>query len=118
MPTAVGFPVLIRAFRLALSAEGLRAHSIDNYTKDGERFATYFLDRKPKSITTSDLRTYIVTLQQKSAPNTNSAYKLRNGESQSCFRACLIQACLQSVSIFHAVDFQSWYKTAYEAQLA
>jgi len=63
MHTAGGFPVLIRAFRLALIVEGLRPHTIHNYTKDVERFATHFQHRKPKSITTSDLRTYIATLQ-------------------------------------------------------
>ena len=70
MQTAVGFPVLIRAFRLTLTVEGLRPHTIHNYTKAVERFATHFQHCKPKSITTSDLRTYIATLQEIYAPKT------------------------------------------------
>ena len=70
MHTAGGFPVLIRAFRLTLSVEGLRPHTIHNYTKDVGRFASYFQHRRPKSITTSDLRTYISSLQENYAPKT------------------------------------------------
>ena len=70
MHTAGGFPVLIRAFHLTHTVEGLRPHTIHNYTKDVERFAHYFREPKPKSITTSDLRTYIATLQKSYAPKT------------------------------------------------
>ena len=45
MQTAVGFPVLIRAFRLAQVVEGLRPHAISNYTLEVERFATHFSGR-------------------------------------------------------------------------
>lgn len=70
MQTAVGFPVLIRAFRLALTVEGLRPHTVYNYTRDAERFATYFESRTPKSISASDIRAYVVTLQERFAPKT------------------------------------------------
>ena len=63
MQTAVGFPVLIRAFRLALTVEGLRPHTVYNYTRDAERLATYFESRTPKSISASDIRAYEVHLQ-------------------------------------------------------
>ena len=68
MQTAVGFPVLIRAFRLALTVEGLRPHTVYNYTRDAERLATYFQSRTPKSISASDIRAYVVTLQERFAP--------------------------------------------------
>ncbi len=38
MDAAVGYSVLIRGFRLALSVEGLKQHTIDNYVRDVERF--------------------------------------------------------------------------------
>ncbi len=68
MQTAVGFPVLIRAFRLTLTVEGLRPHTVHNYTRDAERLATYFQGRKPRSISTSDIRTYVASLQEHFAP--------------------------------------------------
>ncbi len=55
MQTAVGFPVLNRAFRLAITVEGLQPHTISNYTRDVERFSTHFKGRKPKSISASDI---------------------------------------------------------------
>jgi len=70
MQTAAGFPVLIRAFRLALVVEGLRPHTVYNYTRNAERLATYFQDRVPKSISASDIRTYVATLQERFAPKT------------------------------------------------
>ena len=70
MQTAVGFPVLIRAFRLAQVVEGLRPHTISNYTRDVERFGTHFSGRKPKSISTADIRTYVAAFQQDHAPKT------------------------------------------------
>ena len=70
MQTAGGFPVLIRAFRLALVVEGRRPHTVYNYTRNAERLATYFQDRVPKSISASDIRTYVATLQEHFAPKT------------------------------------------------
>ena len=70
MQTAVGFPVLIRASPLALTVEGLRPHTVYNYTRDAERLATYFQSRTPKSISASDIRAYVVTLQERFAPKT------------------------------------------------
>ena len=70
MHTAVGFPVLIRSFRLALTVEGLRPHTIDNYIRDVERFTTHFQGRKPNSISASDVRDYIAALHPDRAPKT------------------------------------------------
>ncbi len=70
MHTAVGFPALIRAFRLALTVEGLRSHTIYNYTRDAERFASQFQDRKPTSISASDIRAYVATLLDNYSPKT------------------------------------------------
>ena len=70
MLTAVGFPVLNRAFRLALTVEGLQPHTISNYTRDVERFTAHFKGRKPKSISASDIRSYIATFQESHAPKT------------------------------------------------
>ncbi len=76
MQTAVGFPVLIRAFRLALTVEGLRPHTVYNYVRDVERFAHHCHRPKPKSIGHSDIRAYIVTLQESYAPKTVYEYQL------------------------------------------
>ncbi len=70
MPTAVGFPVLIQAFRLALTVEGLRLHTVHNYTRDVERFASHFQGRKPSSISALEIRNYVATLQDHLAPKT------------------------------------------------
>jgi hypothetical protein len=39
MQTAGGFSALLRGFRLALTVEGLRPHTIHTYLRDVERFA-------------------------------------------------------------------------------
>ena len=70
MQTAGGFPVLIRAFRLALTVEGLRPHTVYNYTHCAENFGVHFRSRKPKSISTSDIRTYLAGFQEDHAPKT------------------------------------------------
>ena len=70
MRTEGGSPVLIRAFRLAFVVEGLRPPIGYNYTRNAERLATYFQDRVPKSISASDIRTYVATLQERFAPKT------------------------------------------------
>ena len=70
MHTAVGFPVLIRSFRLALIVEGLQPHTISNYVRDVERFAESFPGRNPKSISASDIRSYIAAFQEGHAPKT------------------------------------------------
>ena len=41
MATATGFPVLIRAFELALTVEGLRPRTISNYLSDVRRFVAF-----------------------------------------------------------------------------
>ena len=46
MNTAVGSSVLVRAFRLALSVEGLKPKTISDYVREVERLGT-FLDGRP-----------------------------------------------------------------------
>ena len=70
MDTAVGYSVLIRGFRLALSVEGLKPHTIACYLWDAERFAAHYAGRDPQSITPTDIRAYILARQEKSAPKT------------------------------------------------
>ena len=55
MVTAVGYSVLIRGFRLALSVEGLKPHTIRSYVRDVERFARHH-GQDPLSVTSSDIR--------------------------------------------------------------
>ena len=44
MVTAVGYPVFVRGFRLALTVEGLKSHAIDNYIRDVERCSIKAID--------------------------------------------------------------------------
>lgn len=68
--TAAGFPVLIRAFRLALSVEGLRPRTVQNYVRDIEQFAARLDGQRARSISAADLRAYFATLQDRCAPKT------------------------------------------------
>ena len=53
---AVGYLVLIRGFRLALTVEGLRPHTINNYVRDVERFAVACGQDGPQETTPTDIR--------------------------------------------------------------
>ena len=70
MVTAVGYPVLIRGFRLALSVEGLRPKTIAKYVRDVERFAAQAGVASPEEVTPSDIRAYILDLQGRRAAKT------------------------------------------------
>ena len=70
MQTAVGYSVLIRGFRLALSVEGLRPHTINCYVRDVERFAAHCEGKDPGSVTSGDIRAYVLELQARVAPKT------------------------------------------------
>lgn len=70
MDRAVGWSVLIRGFRLALTVEGLRPHSVYNYVRDVERFARHCDGRSPTSITQVDVREYVHSIQARCAPKT------------------------------------------------
>ena len=59
MFTAVGYSVLIRGFRLALTAEGLRPHN-NNYVGDVERFAAECSQDSSHGTTPTDIREYIL----------------------------------------------------------
>jgi site-specific recombinase XerD len=70
METAGGFSGLLRGFRLALSVEGLRTSTVEHYVRDAQRFAAHVDHRSPRSITTADLRAYLVGFQADHAPKT------------------------------------------------
>ena len=70
MVTAVGYSVLLRGFRLALSVEGLRPHTISCYVRDVERFAHHHQGQDPVVVTPTDVRAYIPHLQEQVAPKT------------------------------------------------
>jgi site-specific recombinase XerD len=70
MYTAGGFSALLRGFRLALTVEGLRPHTIHSYLRDVERFTESVDGRSPRSVSPSDIRAYIATLQDGRAPKT------------------------------------------------
>ena len=55
MFTAVGYQVLIRGFRLALSVEGLKPHTIENYEREAERFAAAYEGQDPQPVTIGTL---------------------------------------------------------------
>ena len=69
MNTAVGCSVLLRGFRLALSVEGLRPHTIGNYCRDVERLANY-VDKDPHTVSATDIREFTLQLQTELSPKT------------------------------------------------
>ena len=70
MFTTVGYSVLVRGFRLALSVEGLKPHTINNYVRDIGRFAAAHEGQDPQSVTPADIRAYVLDLQTRCAPKT------------------------------------------------
>lgn len=50
MDTATGYPVLIRAFRLALTVEGLRPRTVQNYIRSAQQFAAHVGDMPPATV--------------------------------------------------------------------
>ena len=56
MDTAVGYSVLLRGFRLDLSVDGLKPHTISNYVRDAERFASLHAGRDRQSISPTGVR--------------------------------------------------------------
>ena len=77
MDTAVGSSVLTRGFRLALTVEGLKPHPVDNYVRDVECFASHHQDLL--KATSTDVRAYILTLQESRSPKT--VYETQLGSS-------------------------------------
>ncbi len=70
MVTAVGYPVLVRAFRLALTVDVLKPHTIQSYVRVVERFAAHVGGCDPDSITSADVRDFVAALQVKLAAKT------------------------------------------------
>ena len=68
MDTAVGYSVLLRGFRLALTVEGLKPHTIENYLRDVGRFTE--LHPIPGKATPADVREYVLSLRERKAPKT------------------------------------------------
>jgi site-specific recombinase XerD len=61
---------LLRGFRLALSVEGLRPRTIDDYVRSVRAFAGHLGQRSPRSVTPTDARAYISEFQNGHSPKT------------------------------------------------
>ncbi len=59
MRTAVDFSALIRAFRLSLTVEGLKPHTVGCYVRDAERLAAFCGDCKPSSVTSGHVNAFL-----------------------------------------------------------
>ncbi|RLC58798.1 MAG: hypothetical protein DRI30_02125, partial [Chloroflexi bacterium] len=70
MATATGFPVLIRAFELALTVEGLRPRTISNYLSDIRRFTTFIDKDTAEAVQPGDVRNWLASVQEGHAPKT------------------------------------------------
>ena len=70
MDTATGSPVLIRAFRLALTVEGLRPRTVQNYVSSAEQFAAYLGDHPLRGVKAPDIREFTVIAQERLAAKT------------------------------------------------
>lgn len=70
MDTAVGNSGLIRAFKLALSVEGLKPKTVSDYVREAERLAK-FLDGRPiESVTGTDVREHVIALESRLSAKT------------------------------------------------
>ncbi len=70
MDRATGLSGLLRGFRLALSVEGLRPRTIDDYVRSVRAFAGHLGQRSPRSVTPTDARAYISEFQNGHSPKT------------------------------------------------
>ena len=70
MDTAGDYAVLVRAFRLALTIEGLRPSTIRHYVQGAERFAADAADCAPDDVTPDCLRGFVLALQTHCSPRT------------------------------------------------
>jgi integrase/recombinase XerC len=70
MDTAFGFSVYVRSFRLSLSVEGLKPHTVRCYVRDVERFVAHYGGDNPRKVTRTDIRTYVLDLQGRRAAKT------------------------------------------------
>ena len=70
MDTAVGSSVLIQAFRLALTVEGLRSHTVQNYVGSVSQLAAHMGDRALDAATPDDIRAFTAAVHERCAPKT------------------------------------------------
>ena len=70
MDTAVGSSVLIQAFRLALTVEGLRPHTVQNYVGSVSQLAAHMRDRALDAATPDDIREFTAAVHERCAPKT------------------------------------------------
>ncbi len=70
MHTAVDWSTLTRGFRLALTIQGLRPHTVTNYVRDVERFARSVDGTSPSQVTEADIHFYLGEFQQGRSPKT------------------------------------------------
>ena len=68
MDTAVGSPVLIQAFRLALTVEGLRPRTVQNYVGSVRQLAAHMGDRALDAATPDDIRALTAAVHERCAP--------------------------------------------------
>ena len=70
MDTAVGSSGLIRAFKLALSVEGLKPKTVSDYVREAHRLDT-FLDGRPiESVTGTDVREHVIAMESRLSAKT------------------------------------------------
>ena len=79
MDTATGSPVLIRAFRLALTVEGLRPRTVQNYVSSAQQFAAHLGDQPLRGVKPSDIREFTVTAQERLAPEESKPSRAHQG---------------------------------------
>ena len=72
MDTAVGSSVLIQAFRLALTVQGLRSHTVQNYVGSVTQLAAHLGDGALDAATPDDIRAFTAAVHERSAPKTES----------------------------------------------
>ncbi len=70
MYRATSFSGVLRGFRLALSVEGLRPRTIDDYVRSVQAFASAQTWCAPQAVTATDIRAYLVDFQTDRSPKT------------------------------------------------
>ena len=70
MDTAVGCSGFVRAFKLALSVEGLKPKTISDYVREAERLGKFINGRSVQTITGTDVREHIVALEDRLSAKT------------------------------------------------
>jgi hypothetical protein len=83
MDTAGDYTVLVRAFRLALTIEGLRPSTIRHYVQGAERFAADAADCVPDDVPPDRFRGFVLALQARCSPRTCTRFRWAYGGSSA-----------------------------------